>query len=280
MIKSGRFGSKSVMKVIYLIVIISSIGICFLGLQSNANKEHQRKVEYAKTTIKNEAVKIQSLNKQILQFYQNDQEEFLVEPVDMEKLKEIEREIISLKTEAKDFDLKSNDFFADTVEVTQGKKEMTTKIKNLKNKKEIQEQITALLVHAPSDWTAQTIDIIINEQASVTAISKLRSKIADSENEWNNAIIAFLAEMDTQVKYYSDLKQEITAMSKDGVLSDSVTIDNFILIFNQLDQIKNETLKKELVDKMDVIDNLLEKQAMGEVIVNQEEILPSEEPLG
>lgn len=157
---------------------------------------------------------------------------------------------------------------------------MTTKIKNLKNKKEIQEQITALLVHAPNDWTAQTIDIIINELASVTAISKLRSKIADSENEWNNAIIAFLTEMDTQVKYYSDLKQEITAMSKDGVLSDSVTMDNFILIFNQLDQIKNETLKKELVDKMDVIDNLLEKQAMGEVIVNQEEILPSEEPLG
>lgn len=280
MIKSGRFGSKSVMKVIYLIVIISSIGICFLGLQSNANKERQRKVEYAKTTIKNETVKIQRLNKQILQFYQNDQEEFLVEPVDMEKLKEMEREILSLKTEAKDFDLKSNDFSVDTVEVTQGKKEMTTKIKNLKNKKEIQEQITALLVHAPSDWTAQTIDIIINEQASVTAISKLRSKIADSENEWNNAIIAFLTEMDTQVKYYSDLKQEITAMSKDGVLSDSVTMDNFILIFNQLDQIKNETLKKELVDKMDVIDNLLEKQAMGEVIVNQEEILPSEEPLG
>lgn len=278
--KTGGLGSSSLMKIIYLVIIISSIGICFLGLQSNTKKEQQRKIEYAKSTIKNEAVKILRLDKQVIQFYQNGQEEFLAEPVDMEKLEDIEREILSLKTEATDFDLTSNDFSIDTVEVTQGKKELVTQIESLKNKIEIQNQIKALLAQEPSDWSAHNMDIVINEQASIAAISKIRSKITETESEWSNAITAILTEIETQVKYYSDLKQKITAMSKDGVLSDNVTIDNFILIFNQLDQIKSETLKKELADQMDVIDNLLEKQAMGEVIETQEEILPSEEPLG
>ncbi|ALS01643.1 hypothetical protein ATZ33_09755 [Enterococcus silesiacus] len=277
MVKSDWFGSNGIKKVIYIIVICGSIGVCFLGLQTKAKQEQQRKVEYATATIKNEAVKIKRLNKQILELYQNDQEEFLIEPIEVEKLNNIERDSITLRTEAADFGLENKDFSIDTSEVTEGKQLLLTKIDDIKNKRDIQKQVTALLVQAPSDWAAEPVDVVINEQASVEGVAQIRNEISETDSAWSKAIIALLNEMTTQAKAYTDLKQAINAMAEGETLTAEATLENIILVFNQLDQIKNEMLKKELSDRLDVIDKLLEKQLFGnEEINNQEEILPSE----
>lgn len=269
-------GSKKTSKIIYIFVIVVSISICFLGIKTNAGEEHQRKIEYAKATIKNEEIKMNRLNKQIFQLYQNGQEEFLVEPIDDEKVRGIESDILTLKTEAIDFGLKDKDFSIDTSEMTEGKKELLAKIADIKNKKDLQKQVTALIIDTPTDWSADTIDVVINENASVQLVSQIQHEVSKSENDWNKAIISYLKEIESQIKQYTDLKQSITAMNQNGELTDQATVENFILIFNQLDLIKSEPLKKELSDELDVIDKLLENQATSEVVPDQESITPSE----
>lgn len=277
MVKSDWFGSNGIKKVIYIIVICGSVGVCFLGLQTKASQEQQRKIEYAAATIKNEAIKIKRLNKQILELYQNDQEEFLIEPIEVEKLKNLERDSLTLSTEAADFGLENKDLSTDTSEVTEEKQLLLTKIDDIKNKRDIQKQVTALLVQAPIDWAAEPVDIVVNEQASVEGISQIRNEIAETESAWSKAMITFLDEMTTQVKEYTELKQRINGMIDGETLTGEATLENIILVFNQLDQIKNETLKKELSDRLDAIDKLLETQLFGnEVVDNQEEILPNE----
>ncbi|MGM0218370.1 hypothetical protein [Enterococcus sp. AZ126] len=262
-------------KGIYIGVIAVSIGICFLGIRSNANQEQKRKVEYAKTTIKNEAIKIQRLNNQISQFYQVDNKEFLVEPLEREKLRDTERAIITLKTEASDFDLENKDFSADTLEVAQGKKELLLQIEDIKNKSDIQKQVTELLVEAPTNWSSPNEVIVINEKTTMDQISMIRDNISKTKNLWSQSITTFLNEMDAQVKQYEDLKQAVDKMEKEGRLTDDASPDNFIHLFDQLDQVKNESLKKDLSDKFDRIDELLKKQETVDS-VKEEEGLPSE----
>lgn len=268
--------SNWVVKGIYIMVILVSICICFLGIRSNTNQEQLRKVEHAKSTIKDEVIRVKRLNKKISQFYQNDQEEFLAEPIEKEELRGVERSIITLKTEAVDFGIESKDFSANTSEVTQGKKELMVKMEDIKNKRDIQNQVTELLVQAPTDWTAGNGEIVIKESATAEKISKIRNNISKTETQWSTAITTFLDEMDTQVKQYKDIKQSIDIMEQDGGLTSDATIENIILIFNQLPQIKNEALKKDLFDKLDIIDKKLEKQEIGDLASGQEEALSSE----
>lgn len=267
--------NKSLGKGIYIGVIAVSIGICFLGIRSNANQEQKRKVEYAKTTIKSEAIKIQRLNNQISQFYQVDNKEFLVEPLEREKLRDTERAIITLKTEASDFDLENKDISADTSEVAQGKKELLLQIEDIKNKSDIQKQVTELLVDAPTNWSSPNEVIVINEKTTMDQISMIRDNIPETKNLWSQSITTFLNEMDAQVKQYEDLKQAVDKMEEEGRLTDDASLDNFILLFDQLDQVKNEALKKDLSDKFDRIDELLKKQETVDS-VKEEEVLPSE----
>lgn len=271
MVKSGWVG-----KIIYIIVILSSISICLIGIRSKANQEQQRKVEYAKSTIKSEAVKIKRLNKQIRQLYQNDQEEFLVEPIEKAKIKDIERDIIILKTEAVDFGLKSKDFLTDNSEVWQGKKELLLKIEEIKNKSGVQKRVSDLLVQAPTDWTTENLDVVIKENTTAEDIIKIRNDVSKMKDQWSEAITSVLDQMDVQVKQYNEIKQSIAEMNRDGVLTSEANMENFIFIFNQLSEIKNETLKKELSDQLDVIDKLLEKQAIDGSATEQDEVQPNE----
>lgn len=268
--------SERVVKGIYIIVILVSISICYIGIRLNADQEQYRKVEHAKTTIKDEAVKIKRLNKQINQFYQNDHEEFLAEPMVEEDLRTIERSILTLKTEAIDFGLENKSFSADTSEVTQGKKELMDKIEDIKNKRSIQKQLAALLIQAPTDWTADNAEAVIKENTTAEKISKIRNQVSKTDTQWGRSVITLLDEMDTQVTQYEEMKQSIDMMGQEGVLTSNATIENIILIFNQLPQIKNETLQKELSDKLDVIDKQLEKQAIGDSVNGQEEVPSSE----
>lgn len=270
-IKSNRVG-----KGIYIIVILISISICLLGIRSNGKKEQQRKIEHIKSTLKDETVKINQLTKQISQFYQNDQEEFLADQIKEDELKDIQLNINTLKTEADDFGVEKKDFTADTSEVRQAKEELVAKIEDIKNKKNIQNQVTALLMQTPTNWAANNEEAIIKESTTAEKILKIRHSVSKAETQWNQAIISLLDEMDAQVKQYKDIEQSIDMMEQDGVLTSNATIENVILIFNQLPQIKNETLKKDLSDKLDVIDTLLEKEETTDSLEEQEEVLGSE----
>lgn len=278
-LKFEGFGRDRAKKIIYISVIIGSVSICFLGIRSNMEQEYQRKVDYAKSTIKNETAKVKRIDKQIQQLYQNDQEDFLMESIDEETVKNIEKDIRTLKTEAVDFGLKEKDFSNEFMEVLQGEKELSTKMTDIEHKRAIQKKIGEHMVEAPVDWSVSSPDdIVIKETASNAVILQIHNEITKSESGWDKAMVACLNEMEAQVKQYTELKQSITAMSQDGVLTSSATMENFLLAISQLELIKNETLKQELSDQIDVIDGLLEKQALGVIATTgQEEVLPSEE---
>ncbi|OJG73277.1 hypothetical protein RV12_GL000684 [Enterococcus quebecensis] len=260
----------------YLIVIGCSIGICFLGLRLNVSQQHQRKIEYAEETVRNEAVKIKQLNNQVRTLYQNDQEEFLIHPLEESSIVEVEEQIESLKSKAEDFGLKSKDFSMDTSDVVKSKQELVNKINQIKNKSSIQNQIAALLVDAPSDWATTADTVVINEKVTLQKIERMRSEITGNTGVWHNAITIILNEMDNQVKQYNELKQSIERMIDGESLTNDATIENFILSFNQLELIKNTILRKELTDKLELIDKRLESHSAG-IVPNglQEEIVPS-----
>lgn len=269
-VNSGLIGNE-VKKVIYIIIIFGSISVCFLGIRSNVSQAHQRKIDYAATTIKSESVKIKYLNNELSQFYQKDQSEFLVEPVDEEKLKKLEQAIDILKTDARDFGLKPEDFFGDATGVHQGKTELVQKLENIKDKLDIQKQISPLLFQTPVDWSAGTSEIIIKETASESDILQVRNKVSTSEDRWSTAMVGILNELLVQVKHYTELKQSIDEMSEGELLTSMGTLDNLLLNLSELDQIKNETMRKELSDQLDEVDQLLEKQMLGEEINEQVE---------
>lgn len=126
--------------------------------------------------------------------------------------------------------------------------------------------MAALLEQAPTDWETGSSSVSVNEKATAEGILQIRNKMNKTESQWSNSITAYLDEMAAQVKQYHEIKQSIAEMLKDDVLTDAATLDNFILVFNQVDQVKSEILKKELSSKLDIIDKLLETEANNDTI--------------
>lgn len=276
MIKGCWSNSSNVKKVIYLAVIVGSVGICFVGIDSSANQRQQRKIEYAKATIENEAVKIKRLDTKIIHFYQDGQEEFLIDPIDMSSVEAVEKDIASLKTTASDFGLKDEDFSIDNSEVSKEKKILVDKISDIKNKQAIQEEISALLVQSPTKWTKENLDIVISEDTTLEKITSISGKVAKSEKPWNVSMMALLKEIEMQVTQYNALKQSIDAMIAGEELTTDANLENFVSSYNQLELIKNETLRNRLNSKLETIDQLLNEQAMNQEEIPSEEILPAE----
>ncbi|MDA9471847.1 hypothetical protein [Enterococcus sp. 5H] len=276
MIKGCWSNSSNVKKVIYLAVIVGSVGICFVGIDSSANQRQQRKIEYAKATIENEAVKIKRLDTKIIHFYQDGQEEFLIDPIDMSSVEAVEKDIASLKTTASDFGLKDEDFSIDNSEVSKEKKALVDKISDIKNKQAIQGEISALLVQSPTKWTKENLDIVISEDTTLEKITSISGKITKSEKSWNVSMMALLKEIEMQVTQYNALKQSIDAMIVGEELTTEANLENFISSYNQLELIKNETLRNRLNSKLETIDQLLNEQAMNHEEIPSEEVLPAE----
>lgn len=276
MIKGCWSNSSNVKKVIYLVVIVGSVGICFVGIDSSANQRQQRKIEYAKATIENEAVKIKRLDTKIIHFYQDGQEEFLIDPIDMSSVEAVEKDIASLKTTASDFGLKDEDFWIDNSEVSKEKKALVDKISDIKNKQAIQGEISALLVQSPTKWTKENLDIVISEDTTLEKITSISGKITKSEKSWNVSMMALLKEIEMQVTQYNALKQSIDAMIVGEELTTEANLENFISSYNQLELIKNETLRNRLNSKLETIDQLLNEQAINQEEMPSEEVLPAE----
>lgn len=260
-VRIGSWGSKGIKKVIFAVVIVTSVSICFIGIKTNAAQQHQRRLEYAEATIKNETKKINNLDREVRQFYQNNQEEFLTEPTDAAKVKAIEKEIIALKTTSADFGLADKDFSINNSTVVEEKKRLVDKIMDVKNKLAVQEQIADLLVEKPNEWNGQDVTIVIDAKTTAEEIMSIRNKISQTQNSWDNRMNTILHEMDAQVKQYNDLSQTISIMTNDGILANNVSMDSVITSYNQVAQVKNETLKKELSDKLAVVDELLKNQS-------------------
>lgn len=276
MIKGCWSNGSNVKKVIYSIVIVGSVGICFVGIDSSANQRQQRKIEYAKATIENETIKMKRLDTKIIHFYQDGQEEFLIEPIDKSLLEAVEKDIDSLKTTAVDFGLKDEDFSIDNSEVSKEKKALIDKISDTKNKQAIQDQLSTLLIQSPKDWTKESFDIAISEDTTLEKITSISSEIPKSEHSWNLSMIALLKEIERQVTQYNALNQSIDAMIVGEELTTAANLENFISSYNQLELIKNETLKNRLENKLEIIDQLLNKQAINQEEIPSEEVLPAE----
>lgn len=280
MIKSGLVDRGKFNVVLYLIVISCSIGICFLGIRLNARQQHQRKIEHAEATIKNEAAKINQLNEQVRQLYQGDQEEFLTDPLEESSIKEVEGHIVALKSKAEDFGLKSKDFSVNTSDVVQRKAELASKIQEIKNKSTIQNQVTDLLVQDSADFgVVNAATVVINKEATADKILRIQEEIFGNTSTWHNVITAILAEMSAQVKQYNELKQSIDLMIDGEELTNNANTENLIRNFNQLELIKNDTLRKGLTDKLELIDRLIQNHSVSAVPnVSEEEVplLPSQ----
>ncbi|EOI00169.1 hypothetical protein UAW_00183 [Enterococcus haemoperoxidus ATCC BAA-382] len=276
MIKSWLVNRDRVKIIIYLIVISCSIGICLLGIRINAKQQHQRKIEYAEATVENEAVKIKQLNKQVRQFYRNDEQEFLTDSIKESSIKEVEGQIAAVKYEAEDFGLNSKEFSTGHTEIGQRKIELTNSIKNVRKKYTIQNEITKLLVQGPTDWSVKDETLVISEEATAEKITRIREKLSGNTGAWHDAITLLLDEIDTQVTQYSELEKSINLMREGEELTSNANSENYILNYNQLELIKNETLRNRLSDKLDIIGKLLDNIPVnvGPNVIEEEVLLP------
>lgn len=188
----------------------------------------------------------------------------------------MEKEINALKTTALDFGLNEDEFSVVNSEVVKEKKRLILRINETKTKKKIQEKIVSLLDQAPADWSVIDSEVIINEKTTLENIMSIKKEISGTTGTWSSSIDVFLKEMETQVTQYNTLNQSIDSLVEGETLSSNASMESFIACYNQLELIKNETLRKMLTEKLDVVDQLLNNQAISQVEPVLEEELPSE----
>ncbi len=253
-------------------VIGSSLLICFLGVSMNAEQRRQQKIDYAEITIRNETEKITFLDKQLSKLYKDETEEFLTESIEEVQIKQLERKINQLKTEASDFGLKSEHLPLDISQLSKDKQVLLSKVADIKTKYTIQQQLQEMLVQAPENWDSTSDTVIINENATVENLLKLHNDVVQFNSLWSNSISAFLNEMNVQVKLYNEIEQGIDKMIDGQALTSEATLETFIHHFNLVTQVKNTTLRKGLSERLEQIDQLMNAQIVGEENLLEEPI--------
>lgn len=257
--------------VISIIIIIVSISICILGLNYQKKQGAKDKLANAASTFAEQMTSMENRQQQINEYYLDDTHEFIKPDIDSNELETLLNSVTTVKTTPDDFDLKKRDFPKALLEksekLTAMKTDSINKLNDLLVKQESQSKIAALFMQAPTNWQVDEGNNVINENLTLEQIEQIRPLIYKKQGEWRAAMDRFLADAQTQLTQYTTTKKSIEDLMDGEQLASSATLETYAALLEQVQGIKNEQLRTELLTKLEAVHALLAQEVLTEPVI-------------
>ena len=257
--------------VISIIIIIVSISICILGLNYQKKQGAKDKLANAASTFTEQMTSMESRQQQINEYYLDDTHEFIKPDIDSNELETLLNSVTTVKTTPDDFDLKKRDFPKALLEksekLTAMKTDSINKLNDLLVKQGSQSKIAALFMQAPTNWQVDEGNNVINENLTLEQIEQIRPLIYKKQGEWRTAMDRFLADAQTQLTQYTTTKKSIEDLMDGEQLASSATLETYAALLEQVQGIKNEQLRTELLTKLEAVHALLAQEVLTEPVI-------------
>lgn len=257
--------------VISIIIIIVSISICILGLNYQKKQGAKDKLANAASTFAEQMTSMENRQQQINEYYLEDTHEFIKPDIDPNELETLLNSVTTVKTTPDDFDLKKRDFSKALLEksekLTSMKTDSINKLNDLLVKQESQAKIAALFMQAPTNWQVDEGNNVINENVTLEQIEQIRPLIYKKQGEWRAAMDRFLTDAQTQLTQYTTAKKSIEDLMDGEQLAPSATLETYAALLEQVQGIKNEQLRTELLTKLEAVHALLAQEVLAEPVI-------------
>lgn len=236
--------TKGVGVVVFAVLAIS---IIIIGSQVNKKNQYQQRVEFAEASASKENERLNQLEKQVANFYADDEQIFLVDEITTEQIEAVRSEVASVKISASDYAIEEKDL----PEAIQGATEIKAKIYeqliDIQDKAMIQEKTNQLFTESITNWQ-EISDIVIDKESSLTASTKLREDLSHfPDSPWKSNLTKYLEQADSQTQQVTELQETLEHYLKDGV---AVSYEEYMQVSDAVSEVPNEEIRTELNEQV------------------------------
>lgn len=225
---------------------------------------------YAEKEIKRQLSEVDKIEGEILALYQDSGQQFLKETIDEATIAQLKNKVVQIKSEAQDFNIDESLYMNERSSLSENKSQLTAMIQQISDKASIQKTINEIVVTPVVDWSGEN-HIVMKEQVDTAVIQQLHQEVfACSSGLWKDKVLSIVNELVAQVDYYNSITKLIEETER-KLLLNNVTIDEVLVLYDQVSAVKNDSLRVRLSNRLDNVYN----QLIGEV--NSDEVEPLEE---
>ena len=145
---------------------------------------------------------------------------------------------------------------------TAKKKEAKELLETIRTKYDKQAAVNSLFLEPALVGDKVKQDPIIADKLDSKAVTTAKEKHyhEDSEEKWQQSINGLLDAAEKQIKQIDKLKAQLAKYLKDGVITDEVTPDTIASLKKEVEKVKNETIKAQLLDESVKIELLYDEK--------------------
>lgn len=146
---------------------------------------------------------------------------------------------------------------------TAQKKEAKELLETIRTKYDTQAAVNGLFLEPALVGDKVKQDLVIADKLDSKALKTAGEKYyqKDSADKWQQSINSLLDAATAQLKQIDKLKAQLAKYLKDGVITDEVTPDTIASLKKEVEKVKNETIKAQLLDESVKIELLYDEKA-------------------
>jgi ubiquitin len=237
---------------------VVAVGICVVGYKVNAHQQNEQNITYARSTIKQEAKRLPTVQKEVAALYADANKDGLKPGLTATEVNEVETDVKAIKSTGEDFGIEDSDIPNNASKLIAAKKGLTTDINDINDKLTIQTAIDKLFTVAVANWPVYTDDVIITKDLTNTKIEEIRDDVTvKPEGTWRTIATQYLDSAKAQIDQVSTVNTLLDTLVKDGKLTDTATYADYNDLVTAVAAIRNPDLNAEYQAKADEVATLI-----------------------
>lgn len=239
-----------------LLVVIGILCLVLVGggLAYAAEKDKQEKIADGENKIERETRKLSEdgeIYRQVQALFDSKKESYLKVDLTEDAISSVEEKVDSSIQSAekvfKDYpDLRKQPY-------KKAKKSLQDRLEEAKQKLQVQTSVNELFSGEEKviNGTNVELDLSIKEDLTTEKVTQQVSELEDTpDSEWKASIKEILAQVSVQIEWNQKAKDAVDALFDGETVKGGLTEETYAAAKTVVDQVKNETIKKRLSDKL------------------------------
>ncbi|GEQ49556.1 hypothetical protein [Tetragenococcus koreensis] len=224
-----------------LIAAIFSLSICVVGYYVSNQSQYKQRVAYASSAQAKEEAELNDLEKQINEFYTNDNKELLKEDSTLSEAAKLKSKVDNIKVSATDFQIKEESVPEEMKNIAKEKKVLANDLVNISDKLHIQDQVEQLFTKKLPNWQKFEDTVVIKDELKNEEINDINENLGFfSEDQWLELVKSYLTSASEQVQEINDIQQKLTKYQ-----NEELSYEQYLTLAEQIEQVRNPKQQDE-----------------------------------
>ena len=234
------------------VIILGIAGIGGTATYATTVNNHKEIVAEAKSDINADNKKLKELADTI-----NNLElegGYLTEDLTDDKLIKIEDSLKQIKDTYTDYEIKKDELNDEIKTVSDGKNEVEDQFKRIQNKFKSQERVNSLF-STKAIVSSNISDVAIADNVDSKAVENVRKSLESvkEDNDWYLSLEGLVKQAESQLNQIDTANKAVDGLYKDDNVKEDVTMKLYDEAKDEVDFVKNESVKKKLEDKLALV---------------------------